>query len=233
MPERLTVALTRMATDPDRSALLHEIFRTYCHQYRNTLNSLKMCLYLARRGGDNEFWHVLERNYSDVEIVLDRFQLLLRPISLNRVTLPIALLFDDRKATWAELLKARGRRLIFVEPEAPVLCSFDPLRLAQAFDNLVAWRSDAGPPDADLRLSWTCERGCLCLTWEEARYDEISPETRTPFESTSNSPLRSAVSFFALPTVSRIIHLHGGTVDEAKFNPWSVRISWPIDSTTA
>src|SRR4051812_10760623 len=48
---RLTSSLCRIAADPAQVGTLYEILGGYCHQCRNTLNSLKLSLYLARRGG--------------------------------------------------------------------------------------------------------------------------------------------------------------------------------------
>jgi len=227
----LTGALTRVASDPARVAELYEIFRAYCHQYRNTLNSLKMCLYLARKWGEPGLWQDMERHYNDVEMVMDRFQLLWRPMILHRVTLPINLLIDDRKTTWSEALASTGRHLILVAPDSTIQCSFDPLRLAQAFDNLVVWRSEAGPPDSDLRLTWGSDHRRIFLRWDELRRPKHSPNLEPRSGQGSGLQTPPASSRFALPILTRIIDLHGGHMEESGLDPWRLCISWPFDPT--
>src|SRR5262245_63205500 len=48
--DALTGSLFRVATDASMVVALHDVLGSFCHECRNTLNSLKLSLYLAKRG---------------------------------------------------------------------------------------------------------------------------------------------------------------------------------------
>jgi hypothetical protein len=226
--EQLAGALARVAADPDLTRHLHEVLGAYCHRCRNHLNSLKISLYLARRvggsGGQN-VWRDLEPRYELVERFVDRLQLICRPMPLSLVRLPLSLLIDDRRGAWSEQLQGQGRRLIVSPPEGPEVGDFDPMRLGQGLDGLVSWRSRAGDPGSDLRVSWTADRGTFHVVWDEPPGPGPDPGFGPPDGSAADS-----TDALALPLLTRLMTLHGGALLQARRSRWRLDLRWPIDA---
>ncbi len=228
--EELTAALTRVAASPGRTRHLHEILGTYCHQARNVLNCLSMSLYLSRRGSGSDgltVWTEVEAKYRAVEQFLDRVQSICRPMSLCAVRLPFSLLIEDRAKHWEGLLSAVQRRLILDPPVLPVVASFDPVRLGEAFEELVHWRVRVGPAGSVLRLRWAAVKDNLVVTWDEL------PARLQPCESFAASALPDVGSgLLTIPLLTRIVSLHGGTLEVFARRTWRIVLCWPLASRT-
>ena len=183
-----------MVADPDNSESLHEILGTYCHQSRNVLHTMKLSLFLARRGSppaEVETWGELERDYLAVEHFFDRLQLVCRPMAVNPVRMPLSLLIEDRLEDWTNWLAARGQSLEVIAPDEPAIGDYDPARMAQGLDAFVAWRGDAGREGGSALLRWGADAGHFHLDWTEpdARGRE-PPRTDAPIHP-SAWPCRS------------------------------------------
>jgi hypothetical protein len=234
----LSRALARVAGDPNLTRHLHEAFGGYCHEFRNALNTLRLSLYLARKSAGEaarERFSAVEPRYALVERVIDRFHLVCRPMTLTPVRLPLATLFDDRRAAWSATLRRHGRRLILAPPRDHKPSVFDPMRLATALDDLVAWRGLTGDSSADLRAAWSSDWENL-ITWDEppARRtpddSEPDPEGAAPVERVETEEERNAFEAFTLPLLSRVISSHGGAVEAGGPGRWRLTLRWPLDA---
>lgn len=228
---QLARSLTRIAASPSQTRHLHAVLGDYCHQSRNLLNSLKMSFYLARRCPDSnklDPLRHLEPRYILAERFIDRLQQIARPIPLSSVSLPLSLLIDDRAPVWAETLGRSGRALIIESPLDSSTGLYDPMRLGQGLDDLVAWRSAIAPPGFDLRLRWAVENRHFHLVWDE-------PESTRPDLRHSETTLAQAAEVehwgpLIVPLLGRLITLQGGTLDLTDSEAWTLTLRWPLDA---
>ncbi|HWE36132.1 MAG TPA: hypothetical protein VG406_06120 [Isosphaeraceae bacterium] len=212
--EGLSCALWRVATDPAKVQALYEMLGEYCHELRNRLNGIKISLFLARRQAcplSSPAWAEAELRYRAVEELVDRLQMICRPLDVFAITLDLSGLIAERLPYWCRDLDARGRRLVPEAPPAPALGRFDPARLAQGLDALVAWRARAGDPDTTIRLRWGADQDHLSLEWHE-------PEGTDPLDATDD---------LALPILARIIAAHGGRCQLTAEPGLRLRCRWP------
>src|SRR5258707_9571590 len=108
MPDRLAEGsladqLLEVARDPTLRQSVYLRLGEYCHQCRNRLNSLKLSLFLAMKQSDQGLrheWGLIERDYLELERIVDRVQMICRPMTLSRVSLALDLLFEDRREEW-------------------------------------------------------------------------------------------------------------------------------------
>ena len=226
----LSAALIRVASTPGQSDHLHEILRAYCHQSRNLLNCMNMSLYLARKGATTDgssCWNEIEARYRNVEQFIDRIQLICRPMPLNLVRLPLSLLFEDRTEVWTDQLAAVGRKLVIDGPAQPGVGNFDPVRLGQAFDDVVAWRVRLGPLDTDLRIQWTADDCQFLVLWDEP--DRSSLRVRPEAHP---EPGVADLESLTVPLLTRIVTLHGGWLDLVGSGRWRISLRWPLDASS-
>jgi hypothetical protein len=230
----LSALLVRIVVDPRRTEHLHGLLGWYCHETRNILNSLKMCIYLVKRenggvavGGLAD----LEPRYGDLERFVDRLHQLCRPMPLCRVRAPFDLLIHERCMVWSQILGARGRRLRLKGPADPAMCSFDPTRLGTALDDLVAWRARCGRRDSDLFVSWGTDaaRESIEVAWTETPVDPGADRTRVS-RSDEESDVPEALAILSLPMLTRVVTLHGGTVEASERAGWQLRMRWPTNA---
>jgi hypothetical protein len=238
--DQLAGALARIATNPQQTHQLHEILGHFAHQCRNLLNSMKISLYLADRAREHEFtprWRDLETRYLEVERFFERVQLFCRPMPLTLVNLPLNLLIEERAGAWTDVLRERGRRLRLVPPPVPPVGRFDPTRLGQGLDDVVAWRARLGDQETDLRLAWMEDSAQFHLVWDEpVRGDSI--DLTTPLagslteqgvSSSRATDCSEALTALTVPLLSRIVSLHGGSLEATSLNPWRLDLRWPLD----
>jgi hypothetical protein len=220
--ESLAVSLLRAAADPAERDRLHELLGGFCHQCRNTLNSMKLSLYLAKRGSDTKrraVWSDLEPRYMAVEQFIERLQLIVRPMALTPVRLALSLLFEERGGAWSATMAASGRTLTCVSPPDPVVVSFDPFHLGHALDGLVAWRAAAGPPGTEASLHWWVDRGRSYLEWSET-------------VTNTERPAATRDEALVLPLLGRVATAHGGSFSIDARDGLLIRLNWPVDAFT-
>ncbi|MHC5539182.1 histidine kinase [Singulisphaera rosea] len=218
----LASALVQIASDPEQVCYLHRIVGSYCHQGRNILNSLKLSLYLARRdqsGGSPETWSHFEPGYQKIERLFERLQSICRPMTLSPMVGSLALLFDDRRASWTSAFASRNRTFEMIGPEEPAVGQFDSTRLGEAFDAFVAWRSECGPLDSHVRLSWVAKGGQFVIVWEESGLDD----------SLADSTSKNETNAFAFPLLARVVSAHGGSITHVAPGANHLEIRWPLD----
>lgn len=221
--ESLTASMLRVASDPLQRARFYELLGDYCHQCRNTLNSLKLSLYLARRGLESDRpapWTDLELGCRAVEEFIERLQWIIKPIAPALVRLPLTTLMDDYREAWSEAMSSRGRTLEWFPPDQAVAVAFDPFHLGKALDALVRWRAKEGPAGEPVRLQWGVEGDQAYLELIEQRAsNEHLPDSR--------------IESLALPVVARIAVAHGGTVSVDARDGLRVGLRWPIDASSS
>ena len=231
--DSLPLLLRRIASDPRRTSHLHGVLGWYCHESRNFLNSLKMSIYLAKRTGGGSgavAWAGVESSYDELEQSIDRLHRLCRPTSLSLVRAPLDLLFEERREAWSQVLSACGRRLELDAPPGPVVGSFDPSLLGLALDDLVAWRAQVGEPGSALRVRWSAEPASaeFEVVWSEPAV--VGRPARDAVRSAAGDGVAQPV--FCIPLLTRIVTLHGGTVETSEREGWQLRMRWPRDAST-
>ena len=195
-----------------------------------------MSLYLARRMSAkevtaSEVWEGLDVAYGSAERLIDRFQHACKPAALTPVKLPLSAFFEDRRKAWSEILETRGRRLVLRPPEAPESAGlFDPMRLTQGLDDLVAWRAAVGESTHDLRVAWSAIGGEFQLVWDEPVARSLAP--RSASAMTARCWETQTLAAFALPLLTRIMMSHGGSLETDGFtaDQWRLTMRWPLDA---
>ena len=221
--EGLTASMLRVASDPSERARFYELLGGYCHQCRNTLNSLTMSLYLASRGPDSDglaLWTDLEPNCRAVEQFLERLQWIIKPMQPALIRLPLSTLMDEYRVAWSEAMSVRGRKLEWISPPEAMAVAFDPFHLGKALDALVCWRAEAGPAGESAQLRWGVEGDQSYLEWFEQR----ASDERLPADQ---------VESLALPVVARVAIAHGGSVSVDARDGLRVGLRWPIDASSS
>ncbi|WP_435007449.1 hypothetical protein P12x_004743 [Tundrisphaera lichenicola] len=211
----LCLQLLEIATDPKLREVVYRQLGEYCHQCRNRLNSLKLSLFLALRQSSQEMrgaWAKIERDYLELEQLVDRLQTICRPMPLSRVMLPLDLLFNDRREEWSRLITDGGADLELVHPRHRTLASFDVERIGQALDALVRWRAGGQGLDRVARLRWGVEAGRATINWEEP------VPLLDPALDGSN---------WTLPLIARVAEAHGGGYQISEDSGWRLEMSWP------
>ena len=215
----LTGHFLRVATDEGRGTELAQTLRVFFHDARNKLNSLKIGLYLARRGAaaTGPIWEELDQSYRGLEQLVDRLQTICRPTELSPTSGDLGNWLEDRRPCWAAKLGAAGRRLDCAPPTLPARGSFDPMRLIQGLDALVSWRADEGARGEPVFLSWGRAGDRFHVEWSEA-----GPRPDEPLEGR----VGRSVSM-ALPLLAHIMTAHGGSLSVTRRGGLVVRIEWP------
>jgi hypothetical protein len=214
-------SLLRAVSDTRSVGSLYEILGGFCHKCRNTLNCLKLSLYLAQRQASPDTFAMLrelEPHYRAVEQVFERLQLICRPMALAPVKLDLALLIEQHQRSWKEWMGTNHRRLELCSPEVPAVGEFDPNRLGQGLDALIAWRAEAGDPNTPARLDWRTEAQQFRIDWREQTTGALESAERDPEASTS----------LALPLLSRVVTAHGGRVELRTSDELRIGLSWPL-----
>ena len=221
----LTGHFLAVAADGDRSRDLSQSLRVFFHDVRNSLNALKIGLYIARRGvaGRVATWDELDQSYRGLEQLIDRLQTICRPIELSPITGDIGPWLEESRPSWTSRLAAIGRRLDWSPPPAPAIGRFDPRRLIQALDALVAWRAGEGGSDEPARLAWSGDAERLHIEWSED-----GPAPAEPLEGRDCRPIT-----MALPLLAHVMTAHGGSLAVSRRGGLVVRLSWPTANVEA
>lgn len=216
----LTRHFLRIATDGGCREL-SQTLRVFFHDARNRLNSLKIGLYLARRAATSQsrrVWEELDLSYRGLEQLVDRLQMICRPVELSVVDGDLGPWLDERRAFWASRLAAEGRMLVWSPPTAPAVGRFDPMRLIQALDALVTWRAAEPGTGEPVRLSWGSDGNQFRLEWSEE-----GPSPDDPLEGRDGRPVS-----MSLPILAQVMSTHGGSLAVSRQGGLVVRLAWPI-----
>ena len=228
--DELSCSILRLVDDPERIETLRQMLRSFNHQCRNSLNGIKMSLYLFKReagGPMPQRWLELERTYQQLERLFDRLQVIYRPLSLTLVQSPFGQLVNERLHTWEPLFDLRGRALDVDPPGDDGPSEFDPMYLGLALDAFVAWRAEAGRANFETRLSWKTENESLEVSWEEALPAGVCPTTEPHRVGAQSSRASEQIDSLALPLLARIVSAHGGSVETGNEPDFATRIRLP------
>jgi hypothetical protein len=231
--EELTCSALRQVDDPERAERLRHLLSGFNHRCRNSLNGIKMSLYLSNRqwkGAAPPSWVEIEQKYQEMERLFDRLQVIYRPLSMTMVRSPLGQLVDERLPSWRSWFTRSGRTLEIEPPCQEVPGDFDPIHLGHALDAFVGWRADHGSSPGNPRLRWRIDAGFFEVAWIEGNSDQTcgpnhKPETRHIRETTNPS---SAFDCLSLPLLARIVAAHGGC-QETMRDPAAFRLKlrWP------
>ena len=154
--EGLSSSFLRIVHDPEQVEGLRTVLSGFCHRCRNSLNGIKMSLYLFRRearGAVPDCWGELETLYHDIEHLFEHLQTIYRPMPITMVRSPLDDLIDHHVPKWRSWFESRGRTLQLDRPEREVPADFDPAQLGAGLDALAAWRAEAGEARALTRVT--------------------------------------------------------------------------------
>jgi hypothetical protein len=216
--------------NPKRMGELREMLSSFNHRCRNSLNGIKMSLYLLKReegGPISGSLGELERSYQQLELLFDRLQVIYRPLTLTPVRSPLGRFFDERLPCWRSCFSVRGRTLDLARPAEDLPGDFDPMYLGLGLDAFVAWRAEAGQPNGKPILSWRIVDGSFEFRWEEWRPANGPRAHERSKGQSQSSGSDEQIDSLAHPLLKRIVAAHGGSV-ETKCDPAFVTtIRWP------
>lgn len=230
--EGLSSSLVPLVHDTRRVEHLREVLSGFCHQCRNSLNGIKLSLYLFRRESRGTVPHCfgeIEGMYQQVEQFFDRLQAVYRPMAVQMLEGSIDELIRTHGPRWRSWYESRGQALRLEPPGLAVLGDFDPNLLGQGLDAIAAWRAEVAAASTLSRVVWgLCDDGIEILWHEEARPgppDLIEHAGGLIRRDPGTSVAR--VDLLAIPLLARIIASHGGTLEYHRGESFSVRIRWP------
>jgi hypothetical protein len=228
--EGLSCSVLRLLDHPDQIDQVRQLLGCFNHRCRNTLNGIKMSLYLSKRelqGPMPASWLELERNYQDIEQLFDRLQMIYRPLRLSMVRSPLGQLIEERLPGWRSILGSNGQTLQLIRPDDAVSGDFDPMHLGLALDAFVAWRAVITAVPRRCLLSWRGDEEFCELGWSEEPIDGIGTRCNSEIAQTTPTIARRGGDCLAVPLLARIIHAHGGDQEIASAPGFTIRLRWP------
>ena len=223
--DALCSSLLRVVQDDRKIAQLREEVSGLSHRCRNLLNGMKMSLYLVRREAAEPLpalWANVEQSYGGIEQILERLQMIYRPMTLTLVRAPFKSLVRDHEPEWHGLFEAPGRSLEIVRPAAEAPCAFDPMLLSGAFDAFLRWRATLVHPLQPVRLSWRTSDDQLEVSWNEFT-SEASSNCQQRHEQ--NPPAGLSL---ALPLLARVIRAHHGALQLSTTPEYKLLFTCPL-----
>lgn len=219
--DRLTTTLLHVVSDPTKLGSLYEILGDFCHQCRNSLNTLKLSMYLAKRGSSELGgldWGEFEARYHQVESTYHRLQTICRPMAIRPMKASLALVMEAHGPAWRTAMAKRGRELTLTQTSPHDVGEFDPNLLPQGLDTLIQWRAEAGAPGEPATLQWAVRGDRFQVDWHEP--------TVAGFNQTDAYPDHPHA--FALPLLARIVAAHGGLVSLDTHHGLHLGAEWPV-----
>ena len=216
---------------PSAIECLRKMLSSFNHQCRNSLNGIKMSLYLFKREAGGPMprrWLELERTYQELERLFDRLQVHLSASVVDAG--PIAVWPACRAnacPSWASCFDARGRTFDIAPPGDDGPSDFDPMYLGLALDAFIAWRGDAGHANFETRLSWKIEDGSLEVTWTEAPSARVCLAAESHRGGVNGSRPLGQIDSLALPLLARIVSAHRGLLETSSEPEFTMRLQFP------
>ncbi len=168
--EGLSAAFLGIVQDDRKVAALRSLLSGFCHRCRNSLNGIKLSLYLFRREARASVppcWGDLEADYLQVERLFDALQTIYRPMTIAMVRLNLGAYLEEQLPRWRSMFESHGQSIRLVEPESPVVAELDPVQLGVALDAIATWRAGSGRTGTMTRVTWRAGAGGVELGWEE------------------------------------------------------------------
>jgi hypothetical protein len=206
---------------------LRRLLSGFSHRCRNSLNGMKMSLYLFRREVREKVppnWGELERTYQKIEVLFDHLQTIYRPMALTMVCSSLGQLIGERAPKWRSSLQTRGRTLQLDPPEQEEVGDFDPILLGIGLDALASWRAESTESGTQTRIGWGTRDGFLELCWEERLTFAPSPAPLPDGPSSHPSPPPHSL---VLTLLARILEAHGGRLEAPAEPALRLKIRWP------
>jgi len=200
------------------------------HRCRNSLNGIKMGLYLFKREAEGPMdpgWIELANIYEEIERMFDRLQWVYRPMSLTMVRSPLGLLVREHLSSWRFSFTEIGRTLEVERPNQDDPGDFDPMYLGLALDAFIAWRAEAGHPKSQSSVSWRIKDGCFEVSWVEARPPCHSPGGEDEIGIPRGPRPSVRVDSLVLPMLAQVMAAHGGYVETTRDPAYGVKLCWP------
>src|SRR5262249_40016880 len=130
--EGLSSSLLPIVHEAERVERLRTVLSGFCQRCRNSLNGIKLRLYLFRRearGAVPGSWGEIEAIYQQVEHLFDHLQTIYRPMTITMVRWPLGELIHHHVSKWRARFESRGLALQLHPPESEVTGDFDPGQL--------------------------------------------------------------------------------------------------------
>jgi hypothetical protein len=230
MEEGLSLSLLRVLTDQEQLNRLRPVMGRFSHRCRNTLNGIKMALYLFQRVTDGSIpdcWADVEQTYQEIESLFDRLQTIYRPMTLTMVRAPIGPLIRDRARSWQTWLRTTGRTVQLEAPDDDLIGDYDPMQLGYGLDTLAAWRAEVGLRRCDPLVSWKVSGGDFEVSWNEVRAAGTTTDPNPDGGPTAEFERTRRADPLALPLLARIIIAHRGHLEFTRGPEFGIILSWP------
>ncbi|MHB1556928.1 MAG: ATP-binding protein [Isosphaeraceae bacterium] len=227
----LSAAFLRLVQDRRKVEAIRAHLSGFCHRCRNSLNGIKLSLYLFRRearGGVPACWPELESTYQQVEDLFDALQSIYRPMAVAKMRLDVESLIAEHLPKWRSWFETRGLAIRLEGPDEPVPSDLDPVQLGAGLDAVARWRAEAGSPGTVARLGWSTCDGAIELSWEESACgpaNTVDRDSKGPGED--RRPHGRPVDALALPILARVVAEHGGRLQIGLVRGLSLRARWP------
>jgi hypothetical protein len=230
--EGLSSSFLGIVQDPAQVEGLRTLLSGFCHRCRNSLNGIKMSLYLFRResrGALPDCWGEVETIYHDVEHLFDHLQTIYRPLSIAMVRSALDDLIDQHAPKWRSWFESRGRSIQLDRPEGEVRANFDPAQLGAGLDALAEWRAVAGDRASRARIAWRARDGAIEVFWDEIPGQDARSTVEAADGAAWGRDASSSrrVDALALPVLARIVAAHGGCVERVHEPGFHVHLRWP------
>jgi hypothetical protein len=229
----LSGSVPLVATEQQRNDCFRQLLSGFSHRCRNSLNGIKMSLYLFRRQARGHLppcWTEIERTYQQLEVLFDHLQLIYRPMALTTVRCFLGQLIRDHQSKWRSSLQSKGRTLELDPPDQEVVGDFDPIQLGIGLDAMAKWRAESGESKWHTRVSWRTHDGFFEICWEEFPAALARPPIFSAGEAGLDGdpkPYRRADSFVVL-LMARILAAHGGRLEKPCEASQRWRMRWPL-----
>jgi hypothetical protein len=219
-------------TNPERIACLQGMLSGFCHRCRNSLNGIKISLYLFRSEQSEPIpasWGELEQTCLRIERLFDHLQAIYRPLTLTMVRSPLGEFMVDHEPKWRHWFEATGRTLRVDCPSEDRPGDFDPIHLGMGLDAIVAWRAEAGEAGRHPRLSWRTGDGHCQVSWDESGAPPAEVLSNRQGQRAGENTDTPRVGHLALPLLSRIVAAHGGHTESTREpeHAFCLKLRWP------
>ncbi len=141
--------------------------------------------------------------------------------------MPAGALVAERLPAWHSWFSLMGRTLEADPPDHEACGDFDPMYLGMGLDAFVAWRAQAGAPDAQPRVSWRIANERFELSWVESCPTPGVPGAEPEAGSAARPRSSACVASLALVQLARIVAAHGGRLDTTVEPDFGVQLAWP------
>ena len=210
----------------------NEFLATLAHELRNPLSAMRNGLQLLRLSGDDPAMllharSILNRQVEQmvrlVDDLLDASRINSNRIELRKEWVELATMIKSAIETSRPAIEGAHHDLSVSLPAQPVLLDADPLRLAQAFSNLLNNAAKYTERGGSITLSADQEGDVVTIRVRDSGIG-IAPETLPHlfkmFVQASRSVARSQGGLgIGLSVVKGIVEMHGGTVEACSDGP--------------